>query len=106
MTDKPTLSPAARAALIACFATRGINKGRLLSKAPSPFKPETRMAHAAWHGAMLACNAFKAGVFSLMLLDKEQRAIADEVTAYMDARPGLAKVCDRDRDALEKLGVW
>jgi hypothetical protein len=104
--DKPTLSPAARAALMQCFATRGKNKGLLLSKAPSPFKEETKMAHAAWHGAQLACNPFKAGILSLMLLNKEQRAIQQEVTAYIEARPALVRVLDRDRNILEKLGVW
>ena len=106
MTDKPTLSPAAREALMKCFATRGKNKGLLLSKAPSPFKPETKMAYAAYQGAMLSCNAFKASIMGMMLMSAEQKQIALEVTAYLDARPALAKVLDRDRSALESLGVW
>jgi hypothetical protein len=106
MTDKPTLSPEARAALMQCFATRGKNKGLLLSRCPSPFKEETKMAYAAWQGAMMACNPFKASVMAAMFLDAEQSKIRLEVTAYLDARPALAKVLDKDRMALETLGVW
>jgi len=42
----------------------------------------------------------------MMLMSAEQKQIALEVTAYLDARPALAKVLDRDRSALESLGVW
>lgn len=102
----PTLSPAAKEALMKCFATRGKNKGLLLAKAPSPFKEETRLAYAAWQGAMLACNPFKASIGGMMFMKADQKEIMREVTAYIDARPALKKVLDRDRNALEQLGVW
>lgn len=102
----PTLSPAAQEALMKCFATRGKNKGRLLAKAPSPFKEETRLAYAAWQGAMLSCNPFKTSIGGMMFMKADQKDIMREVTAYIDARPALEKVLDRDRNALEQLGVW
>ena len=103
MTDKPTLSPAAREALMKCFATRGKNKGRLYSQAPGGMRSLT---FAAWHGAQLACNPFKASIMGMMLMTPEQRAVREEVTAYFEARPALTRVADLDRDKLETLGVW
>lgn len=104
--NNPTLSPAAKEALMKCFATRGKNKGLLLSKAPSQFSEETRLAYAAWQGAMLSCNPFKASIGGMMFMKPDQKEIMQEVTAYIDARPALKKVLDRDRNALEQLGVW
>lgn len=101
--DKPILSATARAALMACFATRGKNKGLLLAKAPGGFNS---LEYAAWQGAQMACNPFKVSIMSMMLSSPEQKAVFEEVKAYMDARPALAKVLDRDRAGLEKLGVW
>lgn len=103
MTDKPTLSPEARAALTQCFATRGKNKGLLLSKAPGGF---TSLPYAAWQGAQMACNPFKVSIMFMMISSPEQKAVFEEVKTYMDARPALAKVLDKDRNALETLGVW
>lgn len=100
------LSPAARAALMQCFATRGKNKGLLLVKAPSPFKEETRLAYAAWQGAMLSCNPFKASISGMIFMKPDQKEIMNEVLSYLDARPALRKVLDRDRSVLEQLGVW
>jgi hypothetical protein len=99
---KPTLSPAAREALMQCFATRGKNKGMLLSKAPA----FGTLANAAWNGAQMATNPFKVSMAAMMLMDAGQRVVFEEVKAYLDARPALAKVLDRDRNALETLGVW
>ena len=104
MTDKPVLSETARAALMRCFATKGKNKGLLLANAPSSFKDPD--AYAAWQGAMLACNPFKASIGAMLFMKPGGRAISVEVTEYLDARPALKKVLDRDRAGLEKLGVW
>ena len=89
-------------AVTAIFAKAGPNKGRLLAKAP-PFGTD---AWAAWHGAMLACNPYKASIMSLMMMNTEQRAIADAVEAAFRAMPDLAKRADRDRAVLEALGAW
>lgn len=106
MTDKPALSPAARQALMACFATRGPRKGLLKSKPAAAFTAP--LEYAAWQGAMLVCNPFKASIFGMMMLQRHPAALAvfEEVKAYFDARLALARVCDKDRAALEALGVW
>jgi hypothetical protein len=103
VTDKPTLSPESRGAFMVCFATRGKNKGLLLSKAPSPM---TGLPYAAWQGAMMACNPFKVSIMGAFFMSEEQQKVKDEVTAYLDARPALAKVLDKDRSSFEKLWVW
>jgi hypothetical protein len=103
MSDKPTLSPAARDALMACFATRGKRKGRLLANPPAGMHS---LPFIAWHAAQLACNPFKVSICAMMLATPEQRAVMEEVTAYFDARPALARVCDLDRANLEALGAW
>lgn len=99
-----TLSEAAKTALDACFASRGKNKGMLYAKAPTP---STGMPYAAWQGAMLSVNPYKASIGALLFLSTEQRAIADEVTAYLDSLPKAQRVAvQRDRKALEALGAW
>lgn len=106
MSDKPILSETARAALMKCFATKGKNKGLLLARAPSPFSDETKLAYAAWQGAMLSCNPFKVSIGGMMFMNAEQTLVMNAVINYLDARPALKKVLDRDRAGLEKLGVW
>ena len=99
----PTLSPAAEAALDLCFATRGPHKGHLKAKCP----PSHTLEAAAWQAAMLVCNPYKASVASMLFMSPEQRAIRDEVLAYMEAQPlWKQRKLDRDRQALSKLGVW
>ena len=103
MTDKPTLSPASRAALMACFATRGKRKGLLLASAP---KGWTGLPYIAWHAAMMSCNPYKVSIGALLMANAEQRVVWREVNDYFDARPALAKVCDLDRIKLEAMGAW
>lgn len=99
----PNLSEAARTALEAAYATRGKHKGQLLAKCP----PSHTMAAAAWQGATLVCNPFKASICALMFMGPEQRAIFEEVKAHFDALPKKDRTgADRDRAALERLGVW
>jgi hypothetical protein len=98
-----TLSDAARAALAACYATRGKHRGQLLARAPA----SQTLAYAAWQGAMLACNPFKASIAGLIFMTAEQRAIADEVTAFFEAMPRAERIAaERNRAALEAWGVW
>jgi hypothetical protein len=97
------LSDTASTALDACYATRGKHKGHLLAKCP----PSQTLAAAAWQGAMLVCNPYKASIAALMFMSAEQRAIFEEVKAYFDAIPVWQRIkADRDRAALERLGVW
>jgi len=99
----PTISDAAALALKACVATRGKHKGRLLARCP----PSHTLAAAAWQGAVLSVNPYKASICSMIFMTEEQRAIRNEVLAIFDAIPRKsASGFDRDRAALERLGVW
>lgn len=94
------ISDTAARALKDAVATRGKHKGLLLSKAP----PSRSLAYAAWQAAMLCCNPFKSSIAGIMFMNAEQRAIYDEVLAIFE---GLGiKSLDRDRNGLERLGVW
>jgi len=98
-----TLSQAAKGALAGAYATRGKNRGQLLAKCP---RSET-LAAAAWQGAMLSCNPYKASIGAMLFMSAEQRAVRDEVLAHFDALPREYRIlAERDREALERLGVW
>jgi hypothetical protein len=98
-----SMSATAQAALAAALSTRGSNKGKLLRSAP---KTGT-CANAAWQGAMMAVNPFKASVFAMMMLSEGQCALAEEVRAHFDAMPKAERIkFDADRAALEACGVW
>ena len=98
-----SLSATAQAALASAICTRGPNKGRLLKAAP----PSATLAYAAWQGAMLSVNPYKASIFGLIMMTDEQRAIHKEVQAYFDAMSKAARITfDKDRATLEACGVW
>ena len=97
------LSDNARAALASAYATRGKNRGQLLAKCP----PSHTLAAAAWQGAMLSVNPFKASIASLLFMSDAQRAVREEITAHFDRLPHEYRIlAQRDRAALEALGVW
>jgi hypothetical protein len=97
------LSPQAKAALMLCYASRGAHRGQLLARCP---KSDT-LAAAAWQGAMLACNPFKASVAACLFMTEEQREIRDEVlNHFCSLPPEYMKMAERNREALEALGVW
>lgn len=97
------LSPAAATALAACYARRGAHKGQLLARCPTM----GTLACAAWQGAMLAVNPYRASIGSLMLMSPEQKSIAHEVTTFFEALPRDQQIAaERNRSALEALGVW
>jgi hypothetical protein len=97
------LSDTAREALRACYATRGKHKGQLLAKCPRSHT----LAAAAWQGAMLVCNPYKASIGSMLFMTSEQRAVRDEILAHFESLPREYMIlAQRDRQALESLGVW
>lgn len=97
------LSTKAAEALAAAISSRGPNKGRLLRSAP----PSSTLACAAWQGAMMVVNPFKASIMSMMMMDEEQRLVRDEVQRHFDAMPKRERIAfDKDRAGLERLGVW
>lgn len=94
------ISEKAALALKAAVASKGAHKGLLLSKAP---KSDT-LGYAAWQAATLCCNPYKASIAGILFLSDEQRAVYDEILAIFE---GLGiKSLDRDRNGLEKIGVW
>jgi len=98
-----TLSTTARDALAAAYAKRGPHRGQLLAKCP----PSHTLAAAAWQGAMLVANPFKVGIATLMFLSPEQKAVQQEITAHFERLPKDHLIlAQRDREALERLGVW
>ena len=95
-----TLSVQAKEALTLCYATRGKHRGQLLAKCP---RSDT-LAAAAWQGAMLVCNPYKASIASMLFMNAEQRAIRDEVLAHFERLPRQHMImAQRDRETLENL---
>ncbi len=97
------LSDTARDALRLCYATKGKHRGQLLARCPRSHT----LAAAAWQGAMLSCNPYRASIGAMLFMSSEQRAIRDEVLAHFDAMPREYRImAERNREALEALGVW
>lgn len=97
------LSAQAKSALAQCYATRGKHKGQLLARCPD----SRTLAAAAWQGAMLVCNPYRASIAAALFMSAEQRAVRDEIIAHFDALPKAYLVmAERNREALEALGVW
>lgn len=97
------LSDTAKAALAQCYATRGKHKGQLLARCPD----SRTLAAAAWQGAMLVCNPYRASIAAILFMTEEQRAVREEIIAHFDSLPKAYLImAQRDREALETLGVW
>ena len=97
------LSETARNALQGAYATRGKHRGQLLAKCPR----SSTLAAAAWQGAMLVCNPYQASIGAMLFMTAEQRAVRDEVVTHFEALPREYRIlAQRDREALERLGVW
>jgi hypothetical protein len=98
-----TLSDKARAALAGAYSKRGPHRGQLLARCPR----SNTLEAAAWQGAMLVCNPYKAGIGVLLFMSSEQKEIYAEVLAHFESLPREHVVlAQRDREALERLGVW
>ena len=97
------LSDIARKALQGAYATRGKHRGQLLARCPR----SNTLAAAAWQGAMLSVNPYQASIGAMLFMSDEQKAVRDEVLAHFDAMPEAYRImAQRDREALEALGVW
>jgi hypothetical protein len=98
---REVLTPVEAAALIDAMSWRGKSAGMLKSSCP----PSNTLAAAAWQGAMLSANPYKASICSRLFFTPEQSAVADKITAIFDAVPAL-KMLDRDRRGLSAMGAW
>lgn len=97
--QKP-LSETAAAAVRACIMEKA---GHVKLKAKPP--RANTLAYAAYQGMMINWNPYKASIAGLMFMSDEQREVYREVDAWAEANPHLRGL-DRDRLALETLGVW
>ena len=99
----PTISDKASRAIWEAVSRRGKTKGYVKAKAPR----SNTLAYAAWMAHAAAFNPYKLSIFGLMCMDAEQREVYNELLAVFDwAKSEGFKGMDRDRIALENLGVW
>ena len=94
------ISDTAARALYDAVAHKGKHKGLLLAKAPR----SNTLAYAAWQGAMINCNPYKASIAGIAFMDPAQREVYREIDAVFE-QLGIRSL-DRDRNALDRLGVW
>ena len=92
----------AREALRKAICTRGKNKGRLLAKCPPVDTDEA----AAWQAVMTFANPYKVGFGHLFFMSKERQELYEYMTnTFRESGVDLRKM-DRDRAALDSLGVF
>jgi hypothetical protein len=97
------LSDIAKTALASAYVTRGKHRGQLLARCPC----SSTLAAAAWQGAMMVCNPFQVSIGAILFMSKEQRAVYQEVLDHFERLPREYQImAQRDREALESLGVW
>ena len=97
-----SLSDKAREAMHGALVSRGAKKGMLKAKCPPMDTPEA----AAWQAMMLCSNPYKVGMGHMLFMGDESRAIYKEVLAWCESVPSIHHVLDRDRKALQSMGVW
>ena len=98
-----TISDTAAQAIYDAVAHRGKHKGQLLARCPA----SNTLAAAAWQAAMMRCNPYKVSIGALMFFSDEQRAVYHELEKVFELMPRGSRInLDRDRQALESLGVW
>lgn len=97
------LTDAGREALKGAYATKGKNRGQLLARCP---KSDT-LAAAAWQGAMMVCNPYMVSIGAILFMSPLQRELFEEVKNHFESLPREYQIlAQRDREALESLGVW
>src|SRR6185436_5725649 len=98
-----SLAAAGREALKLAYASKGKNRGQLLAKCPK----SNTLAAAAWQGAMMVCNPYQVSIGAILFMTAEQRELFEQVKNHFEALPREYQIlAQRDREALERLGVW
>ena len=87
-------------AINAALVSRGANKGQLKAACP---RSDTDAA-AAWQAMTGHANPYKMGIGVILFFTKRQQAIFDNVERSLQGVD--VRTLDRDRVALEQLGVW
>jgi hypothetical protein len=92
-----------KSAITGALASRGKNKGQLKAKCPPMNTPEA----AAWLAIMSHVNPYKVGFGQMLFMDSGNRAIFDAIDRAMNKMGKEQYIgLDKDRLALESLGVW
>ena len=84
------------------IASRGKSKGMLKAKCP----PMGTDGAIMWQACMLIANPYKASVFSMWYSSAKDSEFWQACDQFAQSRKGAMRILDRDRVALEKLGVW
>jgi hypothetical protein len=98
--DSAELRDACIAAIDAALVSRGKRKGMLKSACPSMGTD----AAAAWQAMMAYANPYKIGFYHIATFSQRQSAIYRAIDDALKGRD--LRAFDRDRVALELLGVW
>jgi hypothetical protein len=83
-------------------ASRGRNKGRLKSKCP---KMNT-MEAVVWQAVMSHANPFKASMWSFFWFNENQKEFFNHIDKIITDKKINVMTMDKDRMALEMMGVW
>lgn len=89
-------------AIQGAIATKGKNKGMLKAKCPPMNTPEA----SAWQAIQSVANPFKVGFGHLLFMQGENREIYDFIVKQIEEKNIDVRGLDRDRVALENMGVW
>ena len=90
------------AALNQAIAQRGKNRGLLKSKSPAMGTD----AAIVWQACMLQANPYKVGIAATMIGAWEDPEFKAYVDQWVNENRATIARLDRDRNALESLGVW
>ena len=91
------------AAITGAFCSKGANKGYLKAKCP----PMGTDAAIYWQAVVAVVNPYKMGIMHLMFMTPEQSEFYDVCVKKVEGeRKSVRIAMDRDREALEKMGVW
>lgn len=89
-------------AIQGAIATRGKNKGQLKAKCP----PSNTDAAAAWQAIQLEANPYKVSMATCLFFSTRQTKIFNSIAETIQEKNIDVRGLDRDRVALESIGVW
>ena len=84
------------------IASKGKNKGMLKAKCP----PMGTDAAIMWQACMMHANPWKVSIFQTVMAGHGDESFYGACMEFADARRDVLTILDRDRVALERLGVW
>jgi hypothetical protein len=100
MLNITTISDTAKQAMCDALVSRGPKKGLLRAKPPRA----DSLGYAAWQAAQLISNPFKVSMIGQILMSEQQHAVYLELVEVLESLK--INNLDRDRNALQSIGVW